>query len=97
MVLVAILVLYFGLRNPSVETGIFVEEPGAMAEEAMPGMLPEELAGGVPQALAPLTLLRGVRLDLDFLKSEEFISLKIFGSIPPEVTQKGRANPFLPY
>lgn len=48
-------------------------------------------------SLQSIKLLAALKVDFDFLKSEEFSSLAINGDIPIKPQAEGRANPFLPY
>lgn len=50
-----------------------------------------------PAITAPkIIFIEKVELDVDFLKTEEFKELRVFGEIPIKVEKTGKMNPFSP-
>lgn len=46
---------------------------------------------------ADIKFISAINLDLEFLKSGDFVSLDINGDIPIKPQTAGRTNPFVPY
>ena len=83
LILVILVVLYFGLRHSPSELP---------AGAGLPGLEETDTPTGVPEGL-----IEKIDFDADFLKSSRFKDLKVYGEWPLETDEKGRANPFLPY
>jgi len=104
VVLVALLVLYFGfLRSSSPATlpsqPEMLEEPG-MVEE--PGMIEEPAISSLPfpvvgEGILIEDITKKINFDIDFLEEPYFQDLKIYGEWPLQIEGQGRDNPFLSF
>ena len=91
VVLVALLVLYFGFLRPSQPE--MIEEPG-MVEEPAISSLPSLVVGG---GILIEDITKRINFDIDFLKEPYFQTLKIHGEWPLQIEGRGRDNPFLSF
>ena len=85
VVLITILVLYFGLRTP--------KESVPAVPEAEPGLLP--LTG--PAEEEEIISLEAIKSRFNIFNDSKFRSLKSFAPKLDISGEKGRTNPFLPY
>lgn len=90
--------LFFFLLIALFNIGLFKTETFVITSRAALSELPDEAS--VKEKSISLEQIRrftNVKIDFNFLKSEEFTSLVINGDIPIKPQAEGRDNPFIPY
>jgi hypothetical protein len=51
----------------------------------------------ISEGTSPEEIIEEIDFDINFLKNPNFRKLKTYGEWPPEIEERGRVNPFLPY
>lgn len=86
LVIIIIVIMYFGFFDKGDEEAV-LDSAAILGGVSLPGSVD----------LINIRAISNINLDLDFLKSENFLALEINGNIPIKPQIEGRENPFVSY